>query len=65
MVFVRRDASLRRIGEVAQELAAAGLDITTTNLSLAIVAGRVETLDLVPLLKAIKDVTAIKEIRPR
>jgi hypothetical protein len=29
------------------------------------VAGRVENLDLVPLLKAIKDVTAVKEAHPR
>ncbi len=65
VVFVRRDASLRRIAEVAQELAAAGLDITATSLSLGIVAGRVENLNLVPLLKAIKDVTAIKEVQPR
>jgi hypothetical protein len=65
MVFVRRDVSLRRIAEVAQELAAAGLDVTATSLSLSVVAGRVENLDLVPLLKAIKDVTAVKEAHPR
>jgi hypothetical protein len=41
------------------------LDITATSLSLGIVAGRVENLNLVPLLKAIKDVTAIKEVQPR
>jgi len=64
VVFVRRDASLRRIAEVAQELAAAGLDITATSLSLGIVAGRVENLNLVPLLTAIKDVAAIKEVQP-
>ncbi len=65
MVFVRRDASLRRIAEVAQELAAAGLDVKATSLSLGVVAGRVENLNLVPLLQAIKDVTAIKEVQPR
>ncbi len=64
MVFVRRDASLRRIAEVAQELAAAGLDVKATSLSLSVVAGRVEDLDLVPLLTAIKDVAAIKEVQP-
>ena len=64
MVFVRRDASLRRIAEVAQELAAAGLDVKATSLSLSVVAGRVEDLNLVPLLTAIKDVAAIKEVQP-
>ncbi len=64
MVFVRRDASLRRIAEVAQELAAAGLDVKATSLSLIVVAGRVENLNLVPLLTAIKDVAAIKEVQP-
>ncbi len=64
VVFVRRDASLRRIAEVAQELAAAGLDVKATSLSLSVVAGRVEDLDLVPLLTAIKDVAAIKEVQP-
>jgi hypothetical protein len=64
-VFVRRDASLRRIREVAQERAAAGLDITATSPSLGIVAGRAKNNDLITLLKAIKDVTAIKEIQPR
>ncbi len=35
------------------------------SLSLGVVAGRVENLNLVPLLQAIKDVTAIKEVQPR
>jgi hypothetical protein len=65
VVFVRRDASLRRIAEVARELAAAGLDVETTSLSLGVVTGRAENHDLVPRLQAIKDVTAIKEVQPR
>ena len=64
MVFVRRDASLRRIAEVARELAAAGLDVKATSPSLGVVTGRVEKLNLVPLLTAIKDVAAIKEVQP-
>jgi hypothetical protein len=65
VVFVRRDASLRRITEVARELAAAGLNVTATSPSLGIVTGRVENHDLVPQMQAIKDVTAIKEVQPR
>jgi hypothetical protein len=65
MVFVRRGASLRRIAEVAQELAAAGLEVKATSPSLGIVTGRAENHDLVPQLQAIKDVTAIKEVQPR
>ena len=65
VVYVRRDASLRRIAEVARELAAAGLDVKATSPSLGIVTGRAENHDLVPQLQAIKDVTAIKEVQPR
>jgi hypothetical protein len=65
VVFVHRDASLRRIAEVARELAAAGLDVKMTSLSLGFVTGRAENHDLVPRLQAIKDVTAIKEVQPR
>ena len=65
VVVVRRDASLRRIAEVARELAAAGLDVKATSPSLGIVTGRAENHDLILHLQAIKDVTAIKEVRPR
>jgi hypothetical protein len=65
VVFVRRDAPLSRIAEVARELAAAGLNIKAISPSLGIVTGRAENHDLVPQLQAIKDVTAIKEVQPR
>ena len=65
VVYVRRDASLRRIAEVAWELAAAGLDVTATSPSLGVVTGRAENHDLVPRLHAIKDVSAIEEVQPR
>jgi len=64
VVFVRRDASLRRIAEVARELAAAGLDAKATSPSLSVVTGRTENHDLVPRLQAIKDVAVIKEVQP-
>ena len=65
VVYVRRDAALRRIAKVARELAAAGLDVTATSPSLGVVTGRAENHDLVPQLQAIKDVTAIKEVQSR
>jgi hypothetical protein len=65
LVFVRQDATLRRIEEVAKEVAAAGLEVTASSPSLSVVAGRVANRDVIARLRAIKDVVAVREPQPK
>lgn len=60
-VFVRQGASLRRIDEVARELAAAGFAVTAVLSALSIITGHVESRDVLAQLRAIKDVAAVRE----
>jgi hypothetical protein len=65
LVFVRQDAPLRRIEEVAKEVAAAGLEVTVSSPSLSVVAGRTASRDVIARLRAIKDVVAVREPQQR
>jgi hypothetical protein len=59
-LFVHKDASLRRIEEVAREAEALGLVVTAVSPGLCVITGRSDSRDLIPRLQAIKDVRAVK-----
>jgi hypothetical protein len=61
VVYIRQDASLNRIEEIAKEVAAAGLEVGAASPSLGVVAGHAATRDVIARLRAIRDVVAVRE----
>lgn len=63
LVFIRKDAPLARIDTLARELAAVGLTVRSTVLSLGVIVGTAEHPSLAADLQKIKDVAAVRERR--
>ena len=60
-VFVHRDASLRRIEEIARELQEKGLRVAAVSPGLGVISGDVDSSDVISRVRAVRDVTAVRE----
>ena len=62
LVFVHRDATLARHGQITQELQAIGLKVTASYASVGVIAGMIEDRTVLTPIQQIKDVTGVHEV---